>query len=409
MRVLRLTSVFTPPASALGQVRFDPVGGMQNHTGSLTRALDARGVRQDVVTAWRPGAPRVERVGRATTVHRLGVPATRGRQGWAAGAAAVGPRLARSCDVVHAHLGEDLAVLPIAVAAATTGGVPLVVTVHCSVAHTLPGRRWLKAVGGPIETWATRRADAVLVLTERLRAAAIAGGAAADRVHVVPSGVRPECFTGATPSSDAWAPLEPARSRVVFVGRLAEQKDPLTLVEAAARVRSDGARFLLVGDGPLRGAVEARIAALGLGDRVRVTGFLPHEEVPAVLRGADVMVLPSAYEELGSALLEAMRAGLPVVASRTGGIPEIVEDGVTGLLVAPGDAAGFAAAVDRMLGDPLRARAMGRAGSTRALEYGWDRLAPRVLDVYRRVCGRPLLRNLAQGRSTAPVARAATG
>ena len=386
MRVLRLTSVFEAPPGALTAegARLDPVGGMQSHTGGLTRALDAFGIQQDVVTAHRLGAPRKQRLGVAADVHRVGLPVAWGRQLWSVPAPPLALKLARHADVVHAHLGEDVAVLPMAAAAARAHGLPLVLTIHLSVRHTLltsdARSRRVKALGGPIEGWATRHADAVLTLTDRLKAIVVEGGAPADRVHVIPSGVRAGEYSERQPD-----PLGPtSRSRVLFVGRLAFQKGVITLVEAAARMRQD-AEVVLVGDGPDRAAVERRVAELGLQDRVRLTGFLAHRLVPAALRHGDVLVLPSTYEELGSCLLEGMRAGLPVVASDTGGIPELVRDGQTGVLCPPGDAAAFARAIDGLLVDRARAKRLGETGRARATELAWDRLAPRVLDVYRAV------------------------
>jgi glycosyltransferase involved in cell wall biosynthesis len=391
VHVLRLCSVFEPPDLCLlpPGARLDPVGGMQSHTAALTRSLDRLGVGQDVVTACRPGAARVERVGRAARIHRVGLPVRWGRQCWSAGAALLAPRLAARADLVHAHLGEDIAVLPVAVAAARLHGLPLVVTVHTSVAHTLVASdarsRRVKRVGGPIEEWAVPRAAAVLTLTERLRAVLVEAGAEPGRVHVVPSGFR-EWEYAAGPVPDPFP--DAGRPRVGFVGRLAAQKDVFTLVRAAALLESP-ARIVLTGDGPDRAALEAEVARRGLADRVRFTGFVPHPQVAAVLAHTDVLVLPSRYEELGSVLLETVRAGVPIVASDTGGIPEVVRDGHNGLLCPPGDPAAFARAIDALLADAELRRRMGAAGRAMSRRFSWDALAPRVLAVYEAACGRP--------------------
>ena len=115
IRVLRLCSVFEPPPSALvGKgVKFDPIGGMQNHTAELTRALDRRGVAQTVVTTRPPTAPHFQRLGGNARVIRLGLPVRRFRQLYGLQAAIVAPVLASRADLVHVHLGEDLAVLPV--------------------------------------------------------------------------------------------------------------------------------------------------------------------------------------------------------------------------------------------------------------------------------------------------------
>ncbi len=383
LRVLRLSSVFEARASSLAGrgARFDPIGGMQTHTGALTRELDRLGVAQAVVTAYRPGSPRRDVVGDTAVVYRVGLPVVRPRQLYAPPALLLAGRLARRVDVVHAHLGEDLAILPIAVAAARLHRLPLVVTVHTSLRHTLPAHdaraAALKLLGSPLEWWTLRSADAVIALTPRLRR--LAG---ADAVEVVPSGVEAALFTG---SHDDPFPDVP-RPRVLFLGRLAPQKDVATFLRSVALLEPLGAHALVVGDGPARAGLESEARRLGLDGRVRFAGFVPHDRVPAVLSHADVLALPSAYEELGSVLLEAMWAGLPVVAARTGGVPDTVADGATGLLVPPRDPHALAHALARVLADRRLARALGRQARERARAYDWALLARRVLAIYERAC-----------------------
>jgi glycogen synthase len=383
LRVLRVCSVFEPPDAALSGrgVRFDPVGGIQSHTAQLTRALEALAIRQDVVTHRPPGAPRRQRVGADALVRRVGLPIPWARQLYFAPAAAAAARLATRADVVHAHAGEDLAVLPIALAAARRAAIPLVVTVHCSLRHTFAtaGARGelLRAAGGRIEASAVRSADMVIALTPGLAARIRDDGVAPERVRVIGSGVTAGAFAGDLP--DPFPAVR--RPRVVFVGRLVAQKGVETLVEAAALMRTPGVQVLVVGDGPRRRALEAAIRRHGLADNVRITGFRPHREIPAILRHADVFCLPSRYEELGSVLLEAMQAGLPIVASDVGGIPDAL--GAAGRLVPPADAAALAAALDALLSDPSEATRLGRLAREHVRAWDWDRLAPQVLDVYR--------------------------
>ncbi|WP_369258687.1 glycosyltransferase family 4 protein [Geodermatophilus amargosae] len=401
LHVLRLCSVFEPPA-ATGRgrpgglpgeldsraARFDPIGGMQNHTASLTRCLDARGMRQTVVTARLAGPRGSTALGDGARVHRTGVPVPRFRQLWALAGLPAVLRAGRPApvDVVHAHQGEDLATLLLARLAARVHGCPLVVTLHCSVGHTLAGRgpkvRLLRALGGWVERSTLRRADAVVVLTGRTAAAVRDDGVPADRVSTIPSGFDPALFAGST--GDVFPGV--ARPRIGYVGRLAPQKRPDRLVEAFGRMR-ECASLVVVGDGPDRALVE-RLAAAGPGaGRTTLAGFVEHARVPAVLASLDVLVLPSAYEEMGSVLTEAMAAGLPVVASDVGGIPEVVRDGVTGLLVPPGDVDALAAALDRVTADPaLRAR-LSAGARARSADYAWPALSARVAAVYERLLG----------------------
>ena len=384
LRVLRLCSVFEPDgAPGTAAVRFDPVGGMQTHTGELTRALDARGVVQTVVTTRPPGTPPAAAFGRSAEVVRLGLPVARFRQFYAVPAALLVPRLAASADLVHAHLGEDLAIVPLALLATRRHRLPLVLTVHTSVRYTLPVRdvrsALLKVVGGWWEDRGERHATHVIALTPRLAALLTAQGIAPERVSVIPSGVRPALFASA-PGADPTAGLP--RPRVVFLGRLHVQKNVDLLLLAAARLHCP-AHVVVVGDGPERQRLEQLRDRLGLRDRVTFLGFVGHDRVPALLRSADVLVLPSRYEELGTAMLEALHSGVPVVATRTGGIPDVITDGVDGLLAEPGDARGLAVAIDTLLADPDLRRRLRERGRLRAADYSWDRLGDRVLGVYR--------------------------
>jgi len=151
---------------------------------------------------------------------------------------------------------------------------------------------------------------------------------------------------------------------VVTLARLSPQKGIDTLVTAAGLVPE--AKFLVVGDGPERTALEAQAESLGISSRV---SFLGHRrDVPALLASADVFALPSLFEGLPLSVLEAMAAAKPVVASRIGGTDEAVVDGVTGILVPPSDPAALAQAIRTVLADPQLAARMGGAGRARVHE-----------------------------------------
>jgi glycogen(starch) synthase len=226
IRVLRLCSVFEPPLSALvGRgVKFDPIGGMQNHTAELTRALDRRGVVQTVLTTRPPTAPYFQRFGEHTRVIRVGLPLRRFRQLYALQGAIIAPILALRADVVHVHLGEDLAVLPVGAAAARFHHLPLVLTIHMSLRHPLAvsdlRSSVLKTLGGPIERWGEHSAEAVLVITPRLHRLLLSEGVEEDRLHLIPPGVNTSLFEG--PFEDPFSGV--GRPRILFVGRLAPKE-----------------------------------------------------------------------------------------------------------------------------------------------------------------------------------------
>src|SRR5207253_5213547 len=185
---------------------------------------------------------------------------------------------------------------------------------------------------------------------------------------------------------------------VLFVGRLVERKGVAHLIEAIARLGGGEAapRLEIVGDGPERPGLEALARRLGVAQRVVFRGKIPPDELQATYARAAVCVLPSVLdtrgdtEGLGVVLLEAMNHGTPVIASRVGGIPDIVEDGVSGLLVPPGDAVALAAAVRRLRDDPDLARRLGEGGRRRLREqFNWPAIVRRWLDLYAGLVTRP--------------------
>jgi glycosyltransferase involved in cell wall biosynthesis len=315
-------------------------------------------------------------------VVRLGLPIPQFRQFYSWQAARLLPRLAADTDMIHAHLGEDLAIVPLALQAAHRHEQPLVLTIHTSVRHTLAvtsaRSAVLKTLGGRLERRGEQAAHAIIALVPRVGALIRADGIATP-IHVVPSGVVPGRFQDAARRShDPLGPIP--RPRVIFVGRLHPQKHVDVLVRAAARI--PGVSVVLVGDGPERPGLERLADRLRVTRRVHFLGFVPHERVAGLLCAADVLAMPSRYEELGTALLEGMQAGLPIVASATGGIPQVIEHGRTGLLVPPGDPEALTAAIVEILRDGALAARLGNAAAREAAKYDWSHLARRVLHVY---------------------------
>ncbi len=231
-----------------------------------------------------------------------------------------------------------------------------------------------------------RRARRVVVMTEAETLWLTARGVPASRIVEVPSGVPDEgfeLFDGGF-ASERWG-LE---RYVLFLGRLFSEKRPLDLVEAFALLGKDehtGAIFA----GPEQGegvAILNRAAQLGLAGRVIVAGHVSETEKWRLLAGCEALAVPSAWEALGIAILEAWAQAKPVVATRVGGVPAVVDHGRTGLLVPVGRPAELADALRILLADPARARAMGEAGRALAkAEYRWDDLAERAERVYAEV------------------------
>jgi glycosyltransferase involved in cell wall biosynthesis len=169
---------------------------------------------------------------------------------------------------------------------------------------------------------------------------------------------------------------------VLSVGRLRAPKDFLTLVRAVSQLEPGAVRLRIAGDGPDRPQLVAEIERLGLADVIELLGT--SGDIGALLGAADVFVLASASEGLPMSVLEAMAAGTPVVASQVGGMPELVNDGETGVLVPPGDPAALAAALARLAADPALRGRFGAAGRRRAeAEFSLAGFHAQHLAVYR--------------------------
>jgi len=259
--------------------------------------------------------------------------------------------------------------------AAWLAGVPIrIFTVH----------GWaFSASHGPVSglyRWADRVVKALTTVTicvaESELTSGLSAGTCDERTTVViHNGVDPRA---ALPRERR----EDGPPRIVSVGRLQGPKDPLTLIRALEALRGPFTA-VIVGDGPDRPAVKAELDRLGLGDAVELAG--ERHDVPELLAAADIFVLSSRSEGLPLSILEAMSAGRPVVATRVGGVPELVVDGETGLLVPAGDPSSLAAAIERLLEDPALRERLGAAGRARIAErFDLDRCRREHLELYRR-------------------------
>ncbi|GAA5066450.1 starch synthase [Thermocatellispora tengchongensis] len=283
-------------------------------------------------------------------------------------------------------------------------GVPHVVTTH-SLEPLRPWKAEQLGGGYTLSSWAERTtllaADAVIAVSEGMRADVLATypEIPPERVSVIHNGIDTTEYAP-DPGTDALARrgIDPGRPYVVFVGRITRQKGLVHLLHAA-RSLDPGAQLVLCAGAPDTPEIAAEVAALVEGlDRegvVWISEMLPRPEVIQILSHATVFVCPSVYEPMGIVNLEAMACETAVVATETGGIPEVVADGETGLLVpidqaadgTPHDpeafAAGLAERINALLGAPERAREMGRAGRARAVEhFSWPAIAQRTAGLY---------------------------
>ena len=330
--------------------------------------------------------------------------------GYLGGSVLAARRLARSgaFDLVHVHWP-----LPHVVpgwAARRAGDVPLILTFHgveLTFARSAPVPFLV-----PLLRRAIRTADAVTAnssytagLIQRLHD---------RRVHIIPFGSTVQRPTGdqvtdgvseahGAESGHRSSPPSGGPFRLLFVGRLVERKGVHHLLDALTSV-SPEVTLHVVGEGPMRAGLEARARELALDQRVHFHGFVDDRALARHYAMADAFVLPAVYdakgdvEGLGVVLIEAASAGLPLIASDAGGIPDIVRDGRTGILVPPGDAGGLACAIEDLARDPERAADLGRAARRDVRErFAWPAIIRRLADLYESLADVP---HADRGKST---------
>ncbi|MDZ4089100.1 MAG: glycosyltransferase [Tabrizicola sp.] len=265
--------------------------------------------------------------------------------------------LARN-KVRHLHNHFANSSCSVAVLAAKLAGIPFSFTEHGP------------AIFFEVDRWSLpekiARAKFVVAITHFCRAQLMLFSKPADwsKIAIVHCGVTPAAYRRA-PGGNG--------KRVAFVGRLDPVKGALLLIEAMAEVLKShpDATLTLAGDGPARAGAEARAKALGIDGAVRFAGFMTQGQVADLLANSDMLVLPSFAEGLPVVYMEALASRIPVVASRVAGVQELVEDGVTGYAVPPGDLPTLVDRIIRLMDNPNAARDMGLAGRS-AVEQGFD-------------------------------------
>lgn len=386
---------------ALVASSFDPyTGGVESHVRHVARVLASRGSAVEVWTVDRGehlGTRRVDGV----LVRYLPTPQPSSRPGDVARFALAAPRAALAWgrafrafrpDVLHVQcFGPNGAY---ALGLRTLTRTPLVVSSH---GETFADDHAVFEHSRLLRTALERSIGVAGAVTgcSRVVADDLVRFGAPDAV-VVPNGVdlaghdlAGHDLVGPGAADDAAAD-EPAPSGpavrepvVVAVGRIEHVKGFDLLVDAfASSALRDRARLVVVGDGSEAGALRRRVASAGLTDRVELPGRLEPAEVAARLAGADVVVVPSRADAAPLVVLEAWRSGRPLVATVRGGPPEIVTDGVDGVLVDPQDTQALAAAVLGLLDDPERAGRIGAAGRRRVEDFTWERVVDRYEDLY---------------------------
>jgi glycosyltransferase involved in cell wall biosynthesis len=274
--------------------------------------------------------------------------------------------------------------------AARMAGVPIVI--HTYHGHVLHGYY------GPVKSWLLRRmeqalagiTDRLVTVSEQVKAELVAHGVArAEKFTVIPLGFDLDSFLNSNAQCGQFRQeigLSGAAKLVGIVGRLFPIKNHRLFLDAAATIaaQEQTARFVIVGDGPLRAALERHAQELGIVDRVLFTGW--RRDLPSIYADLDVLVVSSDNEGTPVSAIEAMAAGCPVVATRVGGLPDLITGQETGLLVLPKDSEGLASAVLHLLQNPELARNIGRKAMTAAREgFSVRRLLDDMDHLYRQL------------------------
>lgn len=353
------------------------VGGAENHVLALTQGLQKEGWNCAVAYLKGRGDLDTQYAAAGISVHPLGL-----EHWWDVGAAGrlVGLIRREQAEIIHAHLFPAEVFATVASLAAGSRA-KLVCTKHNDEDFL---RRWHFRF---LHRLISHRAAQTIIISEHLRRFTTAIGTAdPSRLVTIPYGYD-RVPGGAT--GEGWRQklgLGQGTFVIGAVGRLVPQKGHRYLIEAVRRMASAGedVALAIVGEGPLLGRLEEQVAAAELGRRVFFIGF--RRDIPDLLAAFDVFVLPSLWEGFGLVLLEAMAARRAIVASRVSAIPEVVEDGVSGVLVPPADPKALAEALLALRHDAARRAALGAAGHERLRrEFTLERLIERTIEVYRSV------------------------
>jgi len=374
------------------------IGGLGRHVAELAPALAAHGAEVTVVTPRLRDGPEEEWPRPGLRVLRVPAPPMTGYD-FPAYVAQVGRVLeqaaaelagARRPDLIHAH---DWLAAEAGIALKHRWRVPLVATIHATERGRGRG-----SLGGPGAAtidhteWRLSYEAWRVIVCSQFMAGQIAADFATppDKIDLVPNGVRvrPDPFAGPGERAAFRARfVDPGEALVFSVGRIVFEKGLHVLVDAWRQVGAETrARLVIAGTGEYLEPLKARAAGLGLDGMVRLTGFLPDDDRDRLYHAADVAVFPSLYEPFGIVALEACAARCPVVVAATGGLAEVIDSGVTGLLIPPDDPRALADAVLACLHDPWSARARAdHALQVVQARYAWEQVAAATHAVYRRV------------------------
>lgn len=350
------------------------IGGVATHVAELARALRELDSAVTVVAPASPNRPFAQdQVGEDHVIRYSPFIRAQPLADWILGSWCRSLVRAQPFDLLHVHGLRPLR-------AALTTDLPVVFTNHTSgFLQTLAtGGARLRKLARLIE-----RCDHLLAPSEELLAAGRAAGFRGPATYI-PNGVDVTRFTPGAASDlrQQWR-IAPHEIAVVIARRLVA-KNGVADAARALPSTSEAVRFVFVGEGPERSAIERELATSGCRARALLVGEVANDRMPEVYRAADFCLLPSLMEATSVAGLEAMATGRALIGTRVGGIPSLIADGVTGLLVPPRDPRAIAAAVNTLAHNRERCAQMGRAARARVeTDFAWPRIAEHTIEAYR--------------------------
>ena len=371
------------------------VGGIARHCEGLAKALAHEGYEVHIFTLDFPGAPDYEEVDGVKiyrTVTELGHP------NFLTWALLFNHFLEKRLgevsqqvefDILHVH---DWLSAPAGISSKYRLGKPMVLTVHSTEVGRAQGIHNPDsfAIDG-MEWWATYEASKVIVTSGSMKGE-ICGHfhLPADKIEIISNAIESTNYNASIDRQSVRGRygIGHHEKLVLCVGRLVPQKGIEHLIHAVPSIswRHPEARFIIVGEGWLKGHLEYLARTTGQGWKIRFTGFIPDSEVIALMTSADVLVIPSIYEPFGIVALEGMAAGVPIVASQVGGLAEVVEHDRTGILVYSRNPESVAWGVDRILSDPGHAHWLTEnAREMIQKTYSWEAIAKKTMKVYKEV------------------------
>lgn len=369
------------------------VGGLGQHVFDLSRFLARRGVNIHIITPGVNENPDYQEEN-GVHVHRVGRPVREGEnfKSWTFTFNSLAIREAvristqiKGFDLVHAH---DWLAAYAGRSVARIFDLPLITTIHATEhGRNLGLHNRIQHEINEIEKNLALEADKVICCSNYMKEEICTlFSKDINDVIIIPNGVEPEAFA-ALPVNPRFS-IDLSDKVVFFIGRLVPEKGVCQLVKAFPRIveRVPEARLYIGGKGPLNNNLEILVDELGIADKVIFTGFIRDEERNYLYHKANVAVFPSLYEPFGIVALEAMATMTPVIVGDAGGLAEIVEDGITGLKVKPGDQEAIAEAVIKVLtDDSLAQRLQSNASKMVESVYTWDAIARSTLKVYEQI------------------------